>query len=53
MVIEQIIPILIAVVLIAVAWKVLKGVVRTIALAVILAAVAVFVFYGGGLAHAG
>mgnify|MGYP000501249736 CR=1 FL=1 len=46
MVIEQIIPILIAVVLIAVAWKVLKGVVKTIALAVILALAAVFVFGG-------
>ncbi|GAA5057569.1 hypothetical protein GCM10023208_23190 [Erythrobacter westpacificensis] len=47
--IEQIIPILIAIVLIAIAWKVLKGIVKTVALVVILAAVAVWVF-GGGLA---
>jgi len=49
MVIEQFIPILIAVVLIAIAWKVLKGIVKTIALVVILAVVAVWVF-GGMLA---
>ena len=45
---EQIIPILIAVVLIFVAWKVLKGIVKTVALVVILAAVAIWVF--GGMA---
>ena len=50
MVIGQIIPILIAVVLIAVAWKMLKGIVKTVALLAILAAVAVWVFFGGGLA---
>ncbi len=49
MVIEQIVPILIAVVLIAFAWKVLRGIVKTVALVAILAAVAVWVFFGGGL----
>ena len=46
--IDQIVPILIAVVLIAIAWKVLKGIVKTVALVVILAAVALWVF--GGMA---
>ncbi len=46
--IEQIMPILLAVVLIAIAWKVLKGIVKTVALVVILAAVAIWVF--GGMA---
>lgn len=50
MVIGQIIPLLIAVVLVAVAWKMLKGIVKTVALLAILAAVAVWVFFGGGLA---
>ena len=45
---EQIVPILIALVLIAIAWKVLKGIVKTVALVVILAAVAIWVF--GGMA---
>ena len=48
MVIEQIVPLLIAVVLIFIAWKVLKGIVKTVALVVILAAVAIGVF--GGMA---
>ncbi|WAT18468.1 hypothetical protein OZN62_02485 [Aurantiacibacter sp. MUD11] len=43
---DQIIPILVAVVLIAIAWKVLKGIVKTIALVAILALVAIFVFGG-------
>ena len=47
--IGQIIPILIAVLLIGFAWKVLKGIVKTVALVAILAAVAVWVFFGGGL----
>ncbi len=47
---EQIIPILLAVVLIFIAWKVLKGIVKTVALVAILAAVAIWVFFGGGLA---
>ncbi|MFB0611533.1 hypothetical protein [Aurantiacibacter poecillastricola] len=45
---DQIVPILIAVVLIAIAWKVLKGIVKTVALVAILAAVAIWVF--GGMA---
>ena len=45
---EQIVPLLIAVVLIFIAWKVLKGIVKTVALVVILAAVAIWVF--GGMA---
>lgn len=44
MVTEQIVPLLIAIVLIAIAWKVLKGIVKTVALVVILAAVAFWVF---------
>ena len=44
--IEQIIPILLAIVLIAIAWKVLKGIVKTVALVAILAAVAIWVFGG-------
>ena len=48
MVTDQIVPILIAVVLIAIAWKVLKGIVKTVALVVILAAVAIWVFGGMG-----
>ena len=47
---EAFIPLVIAVVLIAIAWKVLKGIVKTIALVVILGAVAYFVFLGGGMA---
>lgn len=50
MVIEQIIPILIALVLIAIVWKVLQGIVKTIALVVMLVLVAGWVFFGGGLA---
>lgn len=47
---EQFIPILLAVVLIFIAWKVLKGIFKTVALVAILAAVAIWVFFGGGLA---
>ncbi|WP_202131740.1 hypothetical protein [Aurantiacibacter rhizosphaerae] len=43
---DQVIPILIAVVLIFIAWKVLKGIVKTVALVVILAVVAFWVFGG-------
>jgi len=42
--VEPFIPILIALVLIAVAWKVLKGIVKTVALVAILIVAAVFVF---------
>ena len=47
--IEQLTPILIAVALIAVAWKVLKGIIKTVVLVAILAAVAWYVFLGGGM----
>ena len=40
--------ILVALVLIVVAWKVFKGIVKTVALVVILAAAAIFVFGGLG-----
>ena len=43
---EAILPILIALVLIFVAWKVLTGIVKTVVLVVILAAAAVWVFGG-------
>ena len=45
---ELIVPIVIALVLIVIAWKVLKGLAKTVALIAILALAAVFVF--GGLA---
>ncbi|WP_271077735.1 hypothetical protein [Aurantiacibacter sp. MUD61] len=41
---EQIIPIIIALILIVIAWKVLKGIIKTVALIAILAAVAFWVF---------
>lgn len=50
---EQLIPLLVAVVLIAIAWKVLKGIIKTVALVLILGAVAWFVFLGGGMANVG
>jgi hypothetical protein len=48
MVIEPFIPLVVTLVLIVIAWKVLKGLAKTIALVAILALAAVFVF--GGLA---
>ena len=45
---ELIVPIVIALVLIVVAWKVLKGLVKTIALIAIAGLAALYVF-GGGL----
>ena len=45
---EQIIPILVALLLIVLAWKFLKGAVKTIVLLAILVIAALFVF--GGLA---
>lgn len=45
---DQILPIIIALVLVVIAWKVLKGIVKTIALVAILAIAALFVF--GGMA---
>ncbi len=47
---DQIIPIIIALILIVIAWKVLKGIIKTVALVAILAAAAIWVFLGGGLA---
>ena len=41
---EQWLPIIIALVLIVIAWKVLKGMVKTVVLAVILIAAALWVF---------
>ena len=45
---EQWLPILIALILVVIAWKVLKGVIKTVVLVAILIAAAVWVF-GGGL----
>ncbi|WP_162848935.1 hypothetical protein [Aurantiacibacter suaedae] len=45
---DQILPIVIALILVAIAWKVLTGIVKTVALVVILALAAVFVFGGLG-----
>ncbi len=46
---DPIVTALVAIVLIVIAWKVLKGIVKTVALVAILAAAALFVF-GGGMA---
>ena len=43
---DALIPIAITVVAIVIAWKVLTGIVKTVALAVILIAAAIFVFGG-------
>ena len=45
---EPFIPLVVGIVLIVIAWKVLKGLAKTIALVVILAAAALYVF--GGIA---
>ena len=45
---EQIIPLVIALILVAIAWKVLKGIVKTVALVAILGVAAFYVF--GGMA---
>ena len=47
MVTEQIVPLIVALVLIVVAWKVLKGIVKTVVLVAIAALAAWFVFGGG------
>jgi len=49
MVTELIVPAAIALVLIVVAWKMLKGLVKTVALVGILALAAYYVFRTGGL----
>ena len=46
---ELIVPAAVALVLIVVAWKMLKGLVKTVALVGILALAAVYVFKTGGL----
>ncbi len=45
---DLIIPFAVALVLIVIAWKVLKGVVKTVALVGILALAALYVFKSGG-----
>jgi len=46
---ELIVPAAVALVLIVVAWKMLKGLVKTVALVGILAIAAYYVFQSGGL----
>jgi hypothetical protein len=48
MVMELIVPIAVALVLVVVAWKLLKGLVKTVALVAILALAALYVFGGLG-----
>jgi len=48
MVMELIVPIAVALVLVVVAWKLLKGLVKTLALVAILALAALYVFGGLG-----
>ena len=44
---ELVIPLIIALVLVVIAWKVLKGVIKTIALVAIAVLAALYVFGGG------
>jgi hypothetical protein len=44
---ELVIPLAVALVLVVVAWKLLKGLVKTVVLAVILGLAALYVFGGG------
>jgi len=44
---ELIVPLAVALVLVVVAWKLLKGLVKTVALVAILALAALYVFGGG------
>jgi hypothetical protein len=46
MVMEVVVPLVVALVLVVVAWKLLKGLIKTVALVAILALAAVFVFGG-------
>ena len=48
MVTELIIPVAVALLLVVIAWKMLKGLVKTIALVGILALAAVYVYQSGG-----
>ncbi len=41
---DQILPIIIALILVFIAWKVLKGIIKTVVLIAILAAAAIYVF---------
>jgi hypothetical protein len=50
MVMEQVVPLLVALALIFVAWKVLKGIVKTVVLLVLVAAAAWFVLGSGMMA---
>jgi hypothetical protein len=45
---ELVIPVAVALVLIVVAWKLLKGLIKTVALVAILALAALYVFQTGG-----
>jgi len=46
---ELVVPIVVALVAIVIAWKLLKGLVKTVVLVGILALVALWVFQSGGL----
>ena len=46
---ELIVPLAVALVLVVVAWRLLKGLVKTVALVAILALAALYVFGAGGL----
>ena len=41
---DQVLPIIIALILVFIAWKVLKGIIKTVVLIAILAAAAIYVF---------
>ncbi len=43
---ELIVPVVVALVLVAIAWKLLKGLIKTVALVAILALAALYVFGG-------
>ena len=43
---EVVVPLVVALILVVVAWKLLKGLIKTVALVAILALAAVFVFGG-------
>jgi len=47
---DQILPILIALILVVIAWKVLKGIIKTVALVAILGVAAFWVWQYGGFA---
>ena len=45
---DQVVPVIVALVLVAIAWKVLKGIVKTMALVAVLAFAALWVWQAGG-----